>query len=50
MPFKSKAQQRYFEEHRKELEAKGVNVEEWAHSTNWELPEHVPQKKQKEKP
>jgi hypothetical protein len=29
MPYKSRAQEAYFNAHRKELEAKGVNVDEW---------------------
>ncbi len=29
MPYKSKAQEEYFNIHKKELELKGVNVNEW---------------------
>jgi hypothetical protein len=29
MPYKSKAQEAFFNSHRKELEAQGVNVSEW---------------------
>lgn len=29
MPYKSQAQEAYFNIHKKELEAKGVNVNEW---------------------
>jgi len=29
MPYKSKAQAAYFNTHRKQLEAQGVNVDEW---------------------
>lgn len=29
MPYKSKLQERFFNAHRKQLEAKGVNVSEW---------------------
>jgi hypothetical protein len=29
MPFKSRAQAAYFNIHRKQLEAEGVNVDEW---------------------
>lgn len=29
MPYKSKAQAAYFNTHKKELERKGVNVDEW---------------------
>jgi len=29
MPYKSKAQAAYFNIHRKQLEAQGVNVDEW---------------------
>lgn len=42
MSFVSKAQQRYFMENRKRLEAQGVNVSEWIKSTgNKRLPEKV---------
>lgn len=33
MPFKSKAQAAYFNIHKKELERKGVNVDEWNKSS-----------------
>lgn len=29
MPYKSLAQERYFNAHKKELKRKGVNVDEW---------------------
>jgi hypothetical protein len=29
MPYKSKAQEKYFNAHKKELESQGVNVNEW---------------------
>ncbi len=29
MPYKSKAQQKFFDANRKKLEAQGVNVDEW---------------------
>jgi hypothetical protein len=33
MPYKSKAQAAYFNIHKKELKAKGVNVDEWNRAT-----------------
>jgi hypothetical protein len=46
MPYKSKAQAAYFHEHKKELEKKGVDVNEWdASSKGKKLPEHAPKKK-----
>jgi len=33
MPYKSKAQQRFFNANRKKLEKKGVNVTEWNKKT-----------------
>lgn len=40
MPFESKAQAAYFNIHKKELEKKGVNVDEWnAASKGKKLPE-----------
>lgn len=33
MPYKSKAQAAYFNIHRKQLEAQGVNVDEWNNSS-----------------
>lgn len=42
MPFKSKAQERYFNSHRAELEKQGVNVDEWNASTKGKaLPERL---------
>ena len=42
MPYISKAQEAYFNAHRKELEAQGVNVDEWnAASEGKDLPEHA---------
>ena len=42
MPFKSKAQQGYFNAHRKELERQGVDVEEWNQASKGKsLPEKV---------
>jgi hypothetical protein len=43
MPYTSKAQMRYFNEHRKEMEAQGVDVDEWNKATKDpdKLPEHV---------
>jgi hypothetical protein len=43
MPYKSKAQEAYFNVHRKELEKQGVNVDEWNQSSQCpkNLPEHV---------
>jgi hypothetical protein len=41
MPYKSTAQEAYFNIHKKELEAKGVNVEQWnKESKGKKLPEH----------
>ena len=42
MPFKSRAQQRYFLAHRKELEKQGVSVDEWQRETgDKRLPERL---------
>ena len=42
MPYKSKAQEAYFNIHRKELESQGVNVGEWnAASKGKKLPQKV---------
>lgn len=42
MPYKSKAQEAYFNIHKAELERKGVNVDEWNESSKGEsLPERV---------
>jgi len=42
MPYKSKAQEAYFNIHRKELESQGVNVEEWNKaSKGMKLPKKV---------
>lgn len=42
MPYVSKAQEAYFNVHRKKLEAQGVNVDEWnAASKGKKLPERV---------
>lgn len=42
MPYKSKAQQAYFNIHKKELEKQGVNVEEWNEASKGKkLPEKV---------
>jgi hypothetical protein len=39
MPYKSEAQRKYFNAHRKELERQGVNVAEWNESSRGkELP------------
>jgi len=44
MPFVSKAQQRYFEANKPELEKKGVDVSEWEQATDYsKLPEKVTQ-------
>jgi hypothetical protein len=46
MPYKSKAQEAYFNAHKKELEKKGVNVNEWNQSSKGKkLPEHAAKKK-----
>lgn len=42
MPYKSAAQEKYFNVHRKELEKQGVNVSEWnKESKGLKLPEKV---------
>ena len=42
MPYKSKAQEAYFNIHKAELERKGVNVDEWNEASKGEsLPERV---------
>lgn len=46
MPFKSKAQQGFFNANRKKLEAKGVNVAEWNSATKGKK---LPKKKNKPK-
>ena len=41
MPYVSRAQEAYFNAHRKELEAQGVNVDEWNKASKGKkLPEH----------
>lgn len=48
MPYRSKAQAAYFHIHKKELEAKGVNVGEWDRATKGKkLPKRVNKKKMK---
>lgn len=50
MPYKSKAQAAYFNIHKKELEKKGVNVEEWnKESKGMKLPGKIVQAKMKKK-
>lgn len=41
MPFKSKAQQRFFYANKKKLEADGVDVEEWSDETDFK---HLPER------
>jgi|TARA_R110000868_G_scaffold183748_2_gene425048 hypothetical protein len=42
MPYKSKAQEAYFNIHKKELEKQGVNVNEWNQASKGKkLPEKV---------
>lgn len=42
MPYKSKAQEAYFNIHKKELEKQGVNVDEWNQSSKgMKLPKKV---------
>lgn len=42
MPYASRKQEAYFNEHRAELEAKGVNVDEWNNaSKGMKLPERA---------
>lgn len=46
MPYKSRKQEIYFNIHKKQLEAKGVNVDEWnASSKGRKLPLKVKKKK-----
>lgn len=48
MPYKSDAQRKYFNVHRKELESQGVNVAEWnTASKGKDLPEKAVTKKVK---
>lgn len=43
MPFKSEAQRKYFNAHRAQLEAQGVNVDEWNRATAGKtLPDKAP--------
>ncbi len=50
MPYKSKAQAAYFHTHRRELQAKGVNVDEWDKSSKGKkLPKRVKKKKTNKK-
>ena len=45
-PYKSKAQEKYFNVHKKELEKQGVDVNEWNKSSKGKkLPERVTPKK-----
>jgi|GEM_PF-1872519 len=46
MPYKSQAQAGYFHTHKKQLEAQGVNVDEWDAATKGKhLPKRVARKK-----
>jgi hypothetical protein len=46
MPYRSKAQERYFNANRAKLEKQGVNVDEWNESSKGlVLPERAPKKK-----
>jgi len=48
MPYKSQAQEKYFNANRKKLEKQGVNVDEWNRSSKGKkLPKHVKPKKKK---
>ena len=48
MPYKSKAQEAYFNIHKKELEKQGVNVNEWnKESKGKDLPAKILKAKQK---
>jgi hypothetical protein len=50
MPYKSDAQRRYFNANRKELEAQGVDVDEWnTESKGKKLPKRAKKKRKKEK-
>lgn len=46
MPYKSKKQAAYFNIHKKELERKGVNVDEWNSATKGKK---LPKKRKKKK-
>ena len=46
MPYKSQAQEKFFNAHRSQMKAKGVNVDEWnASSKGKKLPKRVTKKK-----
>lgn len=46
MPYKSKAQEKYFNVNRKKLESQGVNVDEWnSASKGKKLPERIKKSK-----
>lgn len=46
MPYKSKAQEAYFNANRKKLERQGVDVNEWNQASKGKhLPEHAKKKK-----
>lgn len=48
MPYKSEAQRKYFNVHKKELEKEGVNVNEWnKESKGMKLPGKITEAKQK---
>jgi hypothetical protein len=50
MPYKSEAQRKYFNVHKKELEAEGVDVAEWNKASKGkELPKKVKLKVKKKK-
>ena len=49
-PYVSKAQEKFFNLHRRELEKKGVNVDEWNKaSRGLKLPKHIKKVKTKKK-
>lgn len=49
MPYKSIAQQRYFNSNKKKLEGQGVDVDEWNKSTgNKKLPERIGKTKEQQ--
>jgi len=50
MPYKSKAQEKYFNANRKKLESEGVNVDEFNKaSKGMKLPMHAKKKRNKQK-
>ena len=51
MPYKSLAQEKYFNAHRKDMESQGVNVDEWnKESKGLKLPKKITKLKVKKTP